>query len=194
MKVKKILLLLAQGFETFEASVFIDVLGWNQTYGDGTTSLYTCGIKKEISSTFNLKVTVDYTIDEINIDDFDALAIPGGFENFGFYDDAFKDDFQNLIRMFENKEKTIASICVAALPLAKSGILKNRKATTYNMGGKRQQQLKAFGVNVINKPIVIDKNVITSWNPSTAMDVAFKLLEILTSKENTEKIKGLMGF
>ena len=31
---KKVLLLLADGFETFEASVFIDVIGWNLVEGD----------------------------------------------------------------------------------------------------------------------------------------------------------------
>jgi 4-methyl-5(b-hydroxyethyl)-thiazole monophosphate biosynthesis len=46
----------------------------------------------------------------------------------------------------------------------------------------------------VNEPVVVDKNVITSWNPSTAMNVAFLLLEKLTSTENTEKIKYLMGF
>lgn len=34
---KNILLLLAKGFETYEASVFIDVFGWNLTEGDRTT-------------------------------------------------------------------------------------------------------------------------------------------------------------
>lgn len=34
---KKILLLLANGFEAVEASVFTDVLGWNKWEGDGTT-------------------------------------------------------------------------------------------------------------------------------------------------------------
>jgi len=41
---KKVLLFLAEGFETFEASVFIDVIGWNLFEGDGTTQLFTCGI------------------------------------------------------------------------------------------------------------------------------------------------------
>ncbi len=192
---KKILLLLANGFEIYEASVFIDVMGWNKIDGDGTTSLYTCGIEKEISSTFNVKITADYSIKEINVNDFDALAIPGGFENYGFYKDAFHDEFQNLIRAFEKKKKTIATICVGALPLAKSGILGCRKATTYNlMGGHRLEQLKSYGVEAINEPMVIDKNVITSWNPSTAIDVAFKLLEILTSKENSDKVREIMGF
>ena len=45
---KKVLLLLADGFETFEASVFIDVIGWNLVEGDKSTELFTCGLKKEI--------------------------------------------------------------------------------------------------------------------------------------------------
>ena len=31
---KKILLLLANGFEAYEASVFTDVFGWNRSRGD----------------------------------------------------------------------------------------------------------------------------------------------------------------
>ncbi len=192
---KKILLLLADGFETYEASVFIDVIGWNLVEGDGSTQLYTCGLRKEVKSTFNVSVQVDYLINEINPDDFAALAIPGGFEAYGFYHDAYDSEFINLIRTFHLKNRTIASICVAALPIGKSGVLNNRKGTTYNLdGGKRQNQLREFGVDVINQPVVFDGNIITSWNPSTAIDVAFKLLEILTSMEQSNKIKKLMGF
>lgn len=41
---KKILLLLANGFEAYEASVFTDVLDWNMEEGDGSTKLVTCGV------------------------------------------------------------------------------------------------------------------------------------------------------
>jgi len=54
--------------------------------------------------------------------------------------------------------------------------------------------LKEFNVNVINEPIVIDRNVITSYCPQTAPGVAFKLLELLTSKELMENVKQAMGF
>jgi len=47
---------------------------------------------------------------------------------------------------------------------------------------------------VIHQPIVVDDNVITSWNPSTAIDVALLLLENLTTKNNADKIRHLMGF
>jgi len=190
---KKVLLLLADGFETFEACVFIDVIGWNLVEGDGTTELFTCGLKKEIKSSFNQRFIVDYLVNEIDINSFDALAIPGGFEVYGFYKDAYDDQFLDLIRGFKASNKIIASICVGALPLGKSGVLKGKKGTTYN-SAIRRETLQGFGVNVINQPIVMDDNMITSWNPSTAVDVALLLLEHLTTKNNADKVRQLLGF
>lgn len=192
---KKVLLLLAEGFEIYEASAFVDVIGWNFVDGDGTTELFTCGLRKEIKSTFKQQFVVDYTVDEVDFDDYHALAIPGGFNEYGFYQDAYDEKFLEVIRQFNNSGKIIASICVGSLPIGKSGILNDRKATTYNKkSGIRQDQLRKFGVNVINEPIVIDGNIITSWNPSTAIDVAITLLERLTSKESADYIRGIMGF
>ena len=190
---KKVLLLLADGFETFEASVFIDVIGWNLVEGDCSTQLFTCGLKKEIKSSFNQRFIVDLVVDDIDITTFDALAIPGGFEVYGFYNDAYDEKFLKLIRAFKIENKIIASICVGALPIGKSGILKDKNGTTYN-SKVRREALKEFGVNVLNKPIVVDDNIITSWNPSTAMDVALLLLEHLTTKNNANNICQLMGF
>jgi len=191
---KKVLLFLAEGFEIFEASAFIDVIGWYKLEGDGSASLFTCGLTKQIKSTFGQVFIVDYTIDEINADDFDALAIPGGFAEFGFYKDAYSEAFLGLIREFDSKNKIIASICTGALPVGKSGVLSGRNGTTYNRNPLRSETLRNYGVTVLNEPIVVDKNIITSWNPSTAVGVAFKLLELLTSVEQAEKIKYLMGF
>jgi 4-methyl-5(b-hydroxyethyl)-thiazole monophosphate biosynthesis len=191
---KKVLLLLADGFEIYEASVFIDVIGWNLLEGDGSTRLYTCGLRKQIKSTFGQGFIVDLTIDEIEAGDFDALAIPGGFDEYNFYNDAYDEKFLELIRKFNSGNKIIASVCTGALPVGKSGVLNGRNGTTYNRNPQRHETLRSLGVNVINKPIVVDKNIITSWNPSIAMEVAFKLLALLTSEKQAEKIKYLMGF
>ncbi|HBG7379406.1 TPA: DJ-1/PfpI family protein [Clostridioides difficile] len=191
----KVLVFLAKGFETMEFSVFVDVMGWARNDYGHDIDVVTCGFKKQVMSTFNIQVLVDKTIEEVCVDDYDALAIPGGFEEFGFYDEAYDSSFLNLIREFNSKEKIIASICVAALPVGKSGVLKNRKATTYHLkNGKRQRQLSEFDVNVVNEPIVVDKNIITSYCPETALHVAFKLLEMLTSKEQMDEVKLAMGF
>lgn len=65
----------------------------------------------------------------------------------------------------------------------------------YNyLSSKRQTQLSEMGVNVIDRPIVVDGNIITSQSPATAINVAFTLIEKLTSRANVEKIKEGMGF
>jgi protein deglycase len=191
---KKILLLLAEGFEVWEASVFIDVMGWNLVEGDGTTKLFTCGLKKQVKSAFGQTFVVDYTADQISENDYDALAIPGGFGQFNFYEEAYDKRFLGIIEKFNQLQKPIASICTGALPIARSGALSGRNATTYIKNPEREKSLRDLGVTVVNKPIVVDRNITTSWNPSTAMDVAFLLLENLTSRENAARIKGLMGF
>ncbi|HGM3506434.1 TPA: DJ-1/PfpI family protein [Clostridioides difficile] len=161
----KVLVFLAKGFETMEFSVFVDVMGWARNDYGHDIDVVTCGFKKQVMSTFNIPVLVDKTIEEVCVDDYDALAIPGGFEEFGFYGEAYDASFLNLIR------------------------------ETYHLkNGKRQRQLSEFDVNVVNEPIVVDKNIITSYCPETAPYVAFKLLEMLTSKEQMDEVKLAMGF
>ena len=195
MKNKKVLLFLCQGFEEYEASVFTDVIGWSRVYGNEPVDLITTGLRSEIKCTWNLTVRPEIEFNEINVREFDALAIPGGFENAGFYEDAFDIRFLNLIREFNKLGKIIASICVAALPIGKSGILKGRSATTYDLlDGIRRKQLSDFGAVIHDERIVVDDNIITSTGPSTGLEVAFMLLELLTNSENVDLVKKYMRF
>lgn len=183
--VKKILLLLAQGFEAYEASVFIEVFGRSKEPGNIQVDLTITGLRPVIKCFWNLMVRPDISFDQINVDGFDALVIPGGVGDAGFYKDAYDERFQNLIRVFDKKEKLIASVSVGALPIGKSGVLKNRKATTWNVNnGFRRKQLAGFGVDVQDKQIVVDRNIITSAEPATCYDVAFILLDRLADIQN----------
>ena len=195
IKPKKVLLFCAKGFETMEFSVFVDILGWARNDYGVNIIVDTCGFTTEVISTFGIPIRVDRYIGEINVSDYAALAIPGGFEEFGFYEDSYNEMFLEIIREFNRQGKLIATICVGALPLGKSGILNGRKATTYHLhDAYRQKQLASYGVNVINEPIVVDDNVITSYCPQTAPEVAFTLLERLTSKEQMLIVKEAMGY
>ncbi len=192
---KTVLLLLLKGTEIFEAGAFYDVLGWAGTYGSEPVRVVTAGTQEEISCTFGLKVKTDLLIEDIVVGSFDGLVLPGGFEEYGFYEEGYSEEVAGLIRKFERSKKPVGSICVGALPLAYSGILKERKATTYHlMGGGRRKQLAEFGVDVVDEAVVCDRRVVTSTAPSAAMDSAFKFLEILTDKKNAEHIKEIMGF
>jgi protein deglycase len=190
-----VLLLLADGVELFEAAAFTDILGWADTFGSERIACVCAGLHPRLRCTFGPDLIPDIQIDQVRVEDFDALAIPGGFETAGFYEDAYAEPFLDIIRAFDQAGKPIAAICVGALPLAKSGVLAGRRATTYKLlGGKRRQQLAEMGAEVIDASLVRDGNVITSTGPSTAVDVALALVETLTSPENAAQVRELMGF
>ena len=202
----RVMILALSGFEMLEFSAFADVLGWSKLEGGLDIEYDTAGFSREVRSTFDVPITVDRflwrrgagvcTPVSVCAQDYDALAIPGGFEEYGYYEDAYKDETVMLIRAFHKAGKPIASVCVGALALGNSGILEGRKATTYALNGDhRQKQLAAFGAEVqADESIVVDGNLITSCGPSTATDVAFRLLEMLTDEESADKVRALMGF
>ena len=216
----KVMILAFSGFEMLEFSAFADVLGWAKLEGGLDIEYDTAGFSREVQSTFDVPIRVDRVIwrrgagvccpVDICEGDYDALAIPGGFEEYGYYDEAYRDETVMLIRAFHKAGKPIATVCVGALALGNSGVLEGREATTYAPGGAkqtsrqqnnqkkfshRQKQLAEFGAEVLaNEQIVVDDNLITSCGPSTATDVAFMLLQKLTDEESTEKVRALMGF
>ena len=124
----------------------------------------------------------------------DVEVVTGGF-NEKVYEEAYEEKLLNLIRQFDARKKWIATVCVGALPVGKSGVLKDRKATTYHLGGAvKQKVLQSFGAIIVNEPIVVDDNIITSYGPQTASGVALLLLEKLTSHREMSLVKEAMGF
>ena len=192
---KTVLLLLCTGVEIYEAAAFYDVLGWSGEYGTEKIEVVTVGLQDEVRCTFGLKVLPDYILEDIMVDDFDGLAIPGGFGTYGFYEQAYTEAVVDLIHQFDSQTKPIATICVGALPVGYSGVLTGRQATTYHLrDGERRKQLASFGVKVIDQPLVCDQNIVSSNSPATAMEVAFWLLAYLTDEENANLIRHLMGY
>lgn len=192
---KRVLLLLCDGVEILEAATLYDVLGWASESGSETIDVVTAGLRTPVRCTFGLPLVPDRMIHEVAAEDFDAVAVPGGFGEYGYYEEALSDAVGDLIRRFDELGRPIASICVGALPVAASGALEGRCATTYHlMGSQRRDQLAAFGAEVVDGPIVRDGNIVTSTGPATAVDVAFGLLEDLTDVTNAARIRRLMGF
>lgn len=193
---KRVLLLCLKAFETMEFSVFVDAMGWARDEVGSNIQVTTCGLHKTVNSTFEVPIIMDCILSEVDSNAYDALAIPGGFQEYGFREEAFCEEVLELIRAFYRQRKPIAAVCVAAFALAKAGILNGRRATTYHLkDGIRQQELAAYeGVTVVNEPVVIDDNLITSYCPQTAPEVAFILLEMLEGKEKANTIRSMMGY
>lgn len=178
-----------------ELSPFVDVFGWARDDFGCDTEVVICGFDKKVRGTFGITLETDKRIGEIDVKDYAALAIPGGFQEYGFYEEAYHERTLQLIQAFYQAQKPIASVCVAAFPLAKSGVLKGKKATTYHLrGGYKREELKTFDVVLGEKWLETDAGIITSSCPKTAPEEAFRLLQMLTSEEKTLQVRETMGY
>lgn len=192
---KRVALLLPGGVEILEAAAFFDVLGWASLEGSEAIEVVTVALDREVVSTFGMRLLPDAVIGDIDPSTFDALAVPGGFEEYGYYEQVFSQPVVDLIRAFDSRDKPIASICVGALPLAHAGVLEGRRATTYHLGdGRRRRQLAGYGCELVDASVVRDGRVLTSTAPSSAVEVALSLLELLTDHDNAARVRALMGF
>ena len=194
---KKILILISQGVEILEVSPFIDIFGWNMVVGKKNTTTTTTSIHDIIYCTWNLKIFPQLNLKKENIDleEYDALVIPGGFGKAGFFNDMKDSIFKNVIQHFNEKNKIIVGVCTGVIPLGEAGILKGRKATTYLLDNERYfSQLEKYSAIPIREEIVEDENLITCSGPKNALETAFLLLEKFSDKENCNIVKKNMCF
>lgn len=102
----------------------------------------------------------------LNQKDYDIVLIPGGFEA----PDRIRQmpEVLKFVRDMYKKKKTVSAFCHGPWVLISAGILKNKKATCY-IG--IVDDLKNAGAKYINKPTVIDGNIITARHPRDVMDL-----------------------
>jgi 4-methyl-5(b-hydroxyethyl)-thiazole monophosphate biosynthesis len=134
-------------------------------------------------------------IKEINPDDYQALIIPGGFNDAG-YTEVYNQKVLDLIRKIYESGGIIATMCIGSLAVARTGILKGKKATTYSASNRHDNLaiLRDFGAIPVKERIIVTDRIITNRGPDTAIEVAFKLLEMLSGKKDMKKIKKAMMF
>ena len=196
---KKIAIFLFEGAELFEIASFTDIFGWNNVVGlkeYRDIKLETISYKESIKCTWGGEIKVEEVITEENIEkffDYDVLIIPGGFGKANFFEEKNNKIFKKLTKHFSENNKIIVAICSAVINLLESAYIKDKKVTTYLLDNKRYfNQLKNYNVIPVEEEIVIDNNLFTCSGPGNALELAFKLLEKLTSKENLKTVKENM--
>lgn len=190
---KRVLILLSNGFEVMEAGCFTEVFGWASIYGDVKFDQLSVGLRSPVTTTFGFDVLPEKLLNDVNVDEFDALVIPGGFADAGFYEEALSEPFLDVIRNFDKRQAPIAAVCVGSLSLAAAGVLNGRKATIYHqVGGTRKAELESYGSLFIDQPLVVDGHLMTSTGPGTGVELALKLLEILSTPKFVQEIRDRM--
>lgn len=178
---KKVAILLADGFEEIEALTPKDVLNRAGFICD----LVSIKENNAVRSTHEVCVFADKTITDCeNFDEYDMIVLPGGMPGAKFLSESEK--VISVVRDFDKQGKYIGAICAApALVLSRADIVKNRKVTSYP--GMDNYLNDAM---YMEEAVVQDNNLITSRGPATAMDFAFKLVDVLG--ENSETISNGM--
>jgi len=196
---KRIAIFLFEGVELFEIASFTDVFGWNNVVGlkeFRDIKVETISYKESIKCTWGGELKVEKIITENNIENFyeyDGLVIPGGFGKANFFKDNDNKIFKKLIKYFSENNKIIVAICSAVINLLETTYIKDKKVTTYLLDNKRYfNQLKNYNIIPVEEEIVMDNNLLTCSGPGNALELSFRVLEKLTSKENVEIVKKNM--
>ena len=194
---KKIAIFLFEGAELFEIASFTDVFGWNNVVGlkeFRDIKVETISYKESIKCTWGGELRAEKIITEDNVENFyeyDALVIPGGFGKANFFKDNDNEIFKKLIKYFSENNKVIVAICSAVINLLETTYIRDKKVTTYLLDNKRYfNQLKNYNIIPVEEEIVIDNNLFTCSGPGNALELSFRVLEKLTSKENVKIIQN----
>jgi len=193
-EVKPVLLFLAEGFEDLEAISILDIMGWTE-YREWvpTVRVVTTGFRKRVNSRFGLNHQIDLAFDDINPENYSALAIPGGFHSHGF-NEAYDERLRELSREIYAQAGWIATFCVGILPVAEAGLLKNRKATSfpYSRHHDNLGRLAELGADIQDSRLVIAERIISCAGPGSSMEVSFALLRALVGADHCDEVKRLM--
>jgi len=179
---KKVLIPLAPGFEEIETITVVDILRRSGA------RVYIAGlVDGAIEGSRGIKLIADGSIDKINIEQFDLIVLHGGQP--GTNNLGNDPRVISLLKTMGDQNKLIGAICAAPIILEKNGLLKKIKRTSHSSVKK-----ELLGDFYIEERVVVDNNIITSRSPGTAMEFAFKLVEILFGKDRAILVnKGVLA-
>lgn len=103
---------------------------------------------------------VDHTFDEIDLDNYDAMIVPGGTVNADHLRTV--PEASEAIATFLESGRPLAMICHAPWALISAGMASGKKLTSFFT---LKDDLKNAGAEWIDQEVVVDDNLITSRNP-----------------------------
>jgi len=135
------------------------------------------------SGAFGASVKVDKTIDEIESRDYDAVIFVGGAGT----PTVRKSEKAITIAKNMSKNKIVGAICWAPTILAKAGVLEGKKSTVWvgddsEYNKTTPEVIKHFGGIFVDKPVIVDSNIVTGNGPAAAEEFAKAISKALLEK------------
>ncbi|HOJ15679.1 MAG: DJ-1/PfpI family protein [Caldisericia bacterium] len=129
--------------------------------------------KKEATGMLGTKVVPDILIDEVNIDDYDAVIFVGGSGANEYWEN---EKAHEIAKKAYEKSKVIGAICIAPVTLARAGLLKGKKATVYT---SEIENIKKEGAIYTGNSVEVDGKIVTGNGPTAAKEFGEKIAELL---------------
>lgn len=178
---KKVAVMLAEGFEEVEAFVVVDLLRRAEIYVD-TISLE----EEQVYGSHGIVVLGDGSFADTEFSDYDMIVLPGGMP--GTLHLREHRGLREVLKEFERKEKFIGAICAAPLVLSRCGILHHRKFTCYPSVEEQIPEGIFSSAEAIR-----DGHIITGRSLGSAISFALLLIEALVGVEKKKEVaKGIV--
>ncbi len=172
---KKVALLLADGFEELEAVGSYAML----SRGGLDVDIYALS-GQDTTGRFGLTCTKLHPFGTLNGSYYDALVLPGG----PGYDKLEKNErIQQLLKQFIDGGKVVAAICASPTILGHAGYLKGKKYTCFT------SMNEDFGGTFTGDYVAVDGNIITGQSAAATVDFGLAIIEKLLGKEKADKVK-----
>lgn len=143
MKNKKTAILLFDLFSNYELSVALSILSQGEKQYDFF------GLKDEVISEEGLHAKCNKILEDIIIEEYDSLLIPGCMD---LEEIISSERILNFLRKFDSKDMIIASISSSPILLLKAGMLENRKF----MAGVIKEELVEEGFTMVQMKNMVD--------------------------------------
>ncbi|MCD1294666.1 DJ-1 family protein [Methanocella sp. CWC-04] len=131
---------------------------------------------KTITGMLGGTVHPDTKIEDIVVDDLDALVIAGGSGSPRYLWD--NEALLEKVRDAHKKGKIIGAICLSGAILAQAGILKGKRGTVFPTEDAISI-LNRNGVTYVNQGVVVSDNIVTAQGPENAKEFAQAVLSLV---------------
>jgi 4-methyl-5(b-hydroxyethyl)-thiazole monophosphate biosynthesis len=171
----------ADGFEEVEALAPVDLL---RRGGVDTVTVSIMG-REVVHGSHGIDIKADTVVEELDFDSFDMIVLPGGMP--GTLNLEKSRTVQDMIDFCVQNGKFIGAICAAPSILGRKGLLNGKKATCF-------PGFEEFleGADFTGAPVEHDGNIITARGAGVALEFGLKLVEVLSGKPASDKIRESM--
>lgn len=179
---RKLIIILAEGFEEIEALTVVDVL----RRADYICDMVSLG-DLQVRGAHGITVMADKDISEGSLHDYEGVILPGGMP--GTIN--LKNDIRviELVKEFYASGKLVAAICAAPTVLAKADIVNGKCITSY------PDFKEEFDHSIYKEDLVVrEENILTSRGAATALEFSYEILNYFGEEEKSEDLKEAMTY